>query len=56
MQRIFITSSAWPTSPEVLAEAISYGAGEIIHRPLPREFAELADGYHEIPDASDEPV
>jgi len=56
MMKIFITSSAWPTSLEVIAEAVSYGAGEIIHRPLPHEFAELADGYHEIPDASEEPV
>lgn len=56
MRKILITSTEWPTSAEVLAEATSLGAGEVVHRPLPRDLAELEDGYHEISDASDEPI
>ena len=56
MNRIFITSTPQPASAELIAEAHALGAGQIIHRPLPQEYEELADGYHEIPDPNDVPV
>lgn len=55
MRKIWITSEAMPASAETLAEAQALGAGEIVHRPLPSDLADFADGYHEIAGPEDAP-
>ena len=47
-----------PATAQTIADAQKAGAGEIIHRPLPAELADMADGYHELggpePDAQED--
>jgi len=47
-RKVWITDTAWPTSPEVLAEALAAGATEVLHTAPPGLEGQL--GYVEVDD------